>query len=178
MACQTAQGAWHHTMIEETAKVITIKDRFAWVETERKTTCGTCAVNKGCGTSVLSQVLGNKRASIRILNDIGAKPGDAVVIGIQEGTLVKGSMMIYMLPLIIMLGGALVGSLVTSLFGIDYTEGWQILFSLGGLVIGFYWVNVFSERIAQNADYQAVALRMAQSVIQFHPANKHAKEST
>jgi len=41
-------------MIEETASVVALEDDFAWVETQRKSTCGACAVNKGCGAATLA----------------------------------------------------------------------------------------------------------------------------
>jgi sigma-E factor negative regulatory protein RseC len=41
-------------MIEETARDVALEDDFAWVETQRKSTCGACVVNKGCGAATLA----------------------------------------------------------------------------------------------------------------------------
>ena len=49
-------------MIAENAQVVGFEGNDIWVETQRKTACGQCAANKGCGTAVLSKVLGNKRS--------------------------------------------------------------------------------------------------------------------
>ncbi|MBK9131474.1 MAG: SoxR reducing system RseC family protein [Gammaproteobacteria bacterium] len=55
------------------------------------TTCGSCSVQKGCGTSVLAKVLGNRVNRIRVINTIGAKTGEWVVLGLEDGALARSS---------------------------------------------------------------------------------------
>ncbi|WP_455199475.1 SoxR reducing system RseC family protein, partial [Kaarinaea lacus] len=70
-------------MIEERAEVVSIEDGDIWVETQRRSACGQCAVNKGCGTAVLGKVIGNKRTRVRVLNptDTRVSIGDEIVVG-------------------------------------------------------------------------------------------------
>ena len=74
-------------MIEEQGEVVEVQGEFAWIESERTTTCGSCAVRKGCGTSAIAKVLGQRRVRLRVLNRIDARVGDRVVIGIAESGL-------------------------------------------------------------------------------------------
>jgi sigma-E factor negative regulatory protein RseC len=84
--------------------------------------------------------------------------GDEVILGLQENALVKGSLMLYTLPLISMFAFAILGYGAFSLYEIDFTEGFKILFSLGGLAFGFVWVSRYSKKINKDPDFQAVIL--------------------
>lgn len=147
-------------MLEEQAVVVAVEKDYAWVETMRKTACGACSVNKGCGTSVLSKVFGNKRSRIKALNSINAKNGDHVVLGLQSNALVRGSFAIYFAPLIGLFAGGALGSLLVPVWT-EYTDGWSILFSLIGLFAGFVWLKRFSGRVQNDQRYQAVVLRFS-----------------
>lgn len=90
-------------MIEEQAQVIDIKDGLLVLQAQTQSACGSCAANKGCGTSVLSKVVGRKFSQFQAQNDIDAKVGDTVIVGISEDALLKGSTMIYIVPVVAML---------------------------------------------------------------------------
>ena len=93
-------------MIEETAQVIRVSDGQAWVETQRRSSCGSCASKSGCGTSALAEWFGRRTVGLEVENGIGAKVGEQVVIGVPETVLVSGAAWIYGLPLLTLLAGA------------------------------------------------------------------------
>lgn len=145
-------------MIEETARIVEMGDGFVWVETQRRTTCGNCAVNKGCGTAVLSKVLGRYRTRIKALNSLSVAIGDEVVIGIRENALLLGSLAVYMLPLVSMLLAGFLGEVLAVNAGIE--GDWPgITAGLTGLFLGFVWLRKFSKKISADKDYQPVVLR-------------------
>ena len=74
--------------------MVATEGREAWVETSRRSSCGSCEA-KSCGTGTLSQILGRKTQRMRVDNPVGAKPGDRVVLGISESALIKGSLAVY-----------------------------------------------------------------------------------
>lgn len=143
-------------MIEETAKVVDLDGEYAWVETQRKSACASCAVNKGCGTATIAKVVGQKRTRVRTINQLGAKSGDVVVIGIQEQALVRGSIAVYVIPLLLLLAGGLIGDWLGKGSG---SEGYTILLGLAGLGLGFVWLSYFSRRVSSSASYQPEILR-------------------
>ncbi len=149
-------------MLEEQGKVVAVDVGFAWVETQRKSACGSCSVNKGCGTGVISKVVGQRATQVRALNRINAKVGDEIVIGLNDQALVRGSLAIYAAPLIAMLFAALLGDLVGQELQLNSGEGLTIIFGLAGLGVGFLWVRNFSRRIADDIRYQPVILRLRQ----------------
>ncbi|MFV9614845.1 MAG: SoxR reducing system RseC family protein [Gammaproteobacteria bacterium] len=94
-------------MIEEQAQVIEIKGNLLLLQAQTQSACGSCSVSKGCGTSLLAKVVGRKFTHFQAENNINAKVGDTVVVGIAEDALLKGSLMMYILPILCMLFFAL-----------------------------------------------------------------------
>ena len=81
-----------------------VEGEFAWVETRRASTCGGCAGTAGCGTAVLGRVLGTRGIQVKARNVSGISAGDRVVIGVRERALVRGSLVVYAVPLVGLLG--------------------------------------------------------------------------
>lgn len=152
-------------MLKEKAYIVNVKHDIAWVETQRKTSCGSCQARKSCGTSVLQKVMGNKRNILQVNNPNHFKIGDEVILGLQETALVKGSLLLYITPLFAMFGLAMFGYLLFQFVGLEYTEGFSILFSLGGLGVGFWYVMLSSRKLAGNAEYQAKIIEKIDRVV-------------
>ena len=154
-------------MIEEHAQVVELNAEGVWVETQRRTACGQCAANKGCGTATLAKVLGNKRSRVRALNPkaTSVAVGDEVIIGINEQALVRGSLAVYTAPLLAMFVFGLLGQVLATQLLFESSEFFTIVFSVFGLLLGFVWVRRFTHRIAADARYQPVLLRQVLPVI-------------
>ncbi len=147
-------------MIEEYAQVVAFEGGDIWVETQRKSVCGQCAANKGCGTATLAKVLGNKRSRVRVLNPNATKVsiGDEIVVGIEEQALVRGSLAIYMAPLLALFLFGLLGGVLAEQFNMVKPDILVIVFSLFGLGLGFMWVKRYSGVISSDPRYQPVLL--------------------
>lgn len=145
-------------MIEESAHVVESDDEYAWVETERRSSCGSCSA-KGCGTGALSKILGRKTQRMKVLNPIGAKPGDEVTLGIEEQALIKGSLAVYIVPLVAMLGGGLLGKALAPQWGAD-ADALSAMLGIIGLVVGFLWLRFYNRSIAQDKRFMATILRV------------------
>ena len=144
-------------MIEETGRVVEVRDQFAWIETVPKTSCNSCSVRSGCGTSVLAKVLGRRHTLVRVANPIGVVVGDRVVIGISESGLVRGSLAVYFVPLVGLFFGAVGSHYLAD--STAYAEVASIFGALAGFLAGLAWVQRFSRRTEQDARYQPVLLR-------------------
>jgi len=154
-------------MIEEHAQVVALNAEGIWVETQRRTACGQCSANKGCGTATLAKVLGNKRSRVRALNPKATSVvvGDEVIIGIDEQALVRGSLAVYTVPLLSLFVFGLLGQLLGTQLLFGDSEWLSIAFSIFGLVLGFAWVRRFTRHIASDERYQPVLLRQVLPVI-------------
>jgi len=147
-------------MIEEFAKVVAFEGDDVWVETQRQSACGQCAANKGCGTATLAKVLGNKRTRVRVLNPRSTKVsiGDEIVVGIEEQALVRGSLAIYLAPLLALFLSGLLADVLAGQLSIARPEIFIIIISMIGLGLGFVWVKRFSRVISSDSRYQPVLL--------------------
>ena len=146
-------------MITENAIVVSIENNQTWIETQRKTACGQCSANKGCGTSVLSKVIGNKLSKMKAINNINAQVGDEVIVGLNEKSLLKGSFMVYLLPLLFIFLFSLVGQYITEILVMQNNEIFVIIFAGFGFYIGLRYLKKFSISIEKNESYQPVILK-------------------
>jgi len=150
-------------MMTETAQVISTDGDYAWVETQRKTTCGSCAVQKGCGTSVLAKVLGNRTSRMRVINTIGASTGEMVVIGVEDGMLVRTSFAVYAMPLILLLLGGVGGGMLADSLQWQFREGATVVCGVLGLALGFLWLRRYTRTIALDARHQPSMIGFAEA---------------
>jgi len=150
-------------MMTETAQVIATEGGYAWVETQRKTTCGNCAAQKGCGTSVLAKVLGNRTSRIRVINTIGASTGEMVVVGVEDGMLVRTSFAVYAMPLILLLLGGMGGGMLADALQWQSREGATALGGVLGLALGFLWLRRYTRAIALDARHQPSLIGFAEA---------------
>lgn len=148
-------------MIEEQATVVAREGDYVWLEAQRASVCGACSVSKGCGTSALASLFGRRAARTRALDPLGVKVGEQVVIGLQEGALVQGSVAVYLVPLLAMLGFALLGEALAGQWHAGSGEGLSAVFGIFGLFVGGVWLRGFTRRIARDRRYQPVVLRRA-----------------
>jgi sigma-E factor negative regulatory protein RseC len=138
-------------MIEEIGVICAIEQKnsqqVVLVETQIKSTCGSCEVQSNCGTGAIAKVFATKREVLRFrLNDT-VEVGQKVSLGIPEENLLKASAMVYCLPLFTLVLSALVGQSIFPLVGL-MAEGWLILFS----AICCYLTFMFVRRFLNNSD--------------------------
>lgn len=109
-----------------------LEDGSAEVIRMRQSACsGDCHQCSGCGSTPQTMVL-------RVENPIGAKVGDWVVIEAKTGAVLKAAAALYILPLVLFIGGYLLGEHL-----------WQmgIPVSLGGLLLGFVLVKLLDRKM-------------------------------
>ena len=138
-------------MIRESGCVVRIAGSFAWVSCESRAGCERCAQGKGCGGGLLSRLLGDRLFHIRVPVPGGISVGDQVQLGISEGALLGAACLMYLLPLLALMAGALIG---------DFLGGDGPALLLGGLALlaSFLSLHVFKDRIARSSRFQPVIL--------------------
>lgn len=146
-------------MIEESARVTAVEGPWAWVETQRQSSCSSCSAHNGCGVSLLEKVGQARLDSIRALNKANAKVGDQVIVGIAERALVRGSATIYLTPLLGLFGGAALAKALSPYSSLLATEAASILLGLVGLGAGLYYLRRYSRKRADDPRFQPVILR-------------------
>jgi sigma-E factor negative regulatory protein RseC len=145
-------------MIEESAIVVDLEQDVAKLEIVRRTPCGICGQTRGCGISLWGRLFGHRNNIFKAHNQINAKVGDSVIVGIEEQALLASSLMVYGIPLIAMLAGAL---LAGGIFADDasHSDRYAVIGSILGLALGLLWLKGHAAGRSMNARYQPVILR-------------------
>jgi len=102
-------------MLEQTATVKAVQHGRLLLEVIPQSTCGSCSVKSGCGTSVLASSVGQKVVRFELDNTLDAVVGDRVVIGVPENAVVGGSLLMYLVPLLVMFAFAMISDQLLSL---------------------------------------------------------------
>lgn len=146
-------------MITENATVVEIEGDQTWIQTQRKSTCGQCSASKGCGTSVLAKVVGNKFSKMKAINKIDAQVGDEVVVGLTEKSILKGAFMAYLSPLLYLFLFSFVGQFISNILQYNNNEFLTIAFAIFGFYFGMRQLQRFSVLISKDENYQPVILK-------------------
>jgi sigma-E factor negative regulatory protein RseC len=126
-------------MIEEQVVITSISPEGAWVEGIQQSTCGSCSAKAGCGQHAMSQ-LGRKVTlwlpSADLPDRMMLSEGQQVVVGLPEGAIMYSTIVLYGLPLISLVLGAIIGHAA-------WGEVGSILISIFFMLMGFklarYW---------------------------------------
>lgn len=142
-------------MIETEAVVVKIEHAVAYVQAERKSSCSGCS-ESSCGTSVLAKFFGQKMPLYRASNEVGAKVGDRVVVGMNESALFKGTLLLYLFPLLLLFAGAVAGSALA--VAADVKDGYSVAGAFIGLGAGFLGLKFLSSKMGLGRQFQPVIL--------------------
>lgn len=142
-------------MIETRAIVIRLEGKEALVESTQGGGCGNCDSENGCGSGKLSQLFCSTPRRFRVRNDANAQVGSLVQVTLEEGVLLRSALLMYMLPLVLLLGGALAGAQWANEVNSD---AWSAIGGLIGLSLGFVLVKVISLRRRLSSVAQPVIL--------------------
>ncbi len=123
--------------IHQSVIVKRIEGKYAWVIGTEDSACASCASKSSCSsTNLLKPLLDAtiKNEGLRVVNALDAHVGDKVDIALSSSSLLRASMLAYLLPLLNLFIFAWLGKYY---FG----EGMSILLGLAGLFTGFYLVK-------------------------------------
>lgn len=143
-------------MIKEQGIIKDIKHEKAMVRVQQTSACAQCKSRGSCDVS-------KREMLIEVKNDLQAKEGDLVEVSVPEGTVVKLSFLVYIMPIIALIIGAFLGAAIaessqtnptlTSIFG-------------GGLCMGiaYYVLRKFNKRAESHKKYFPRMIRIVSNV--------------
>jgi sigma-E factor negative regulatory protein RseC len=128
-------------MLETRAVIVRIEGRHALVQASQASGCEHCS-GKGCGASKLSGMFCSKPRLFQVENPINADVGDEVIISIAEGSILRGIGLVYLMPLLLLVTGAMLGSYWAELPGLR--DGYAAAGAMIGLTAGFAIAKLIS----------------------------------
>lgn len=123
-------------MTESEAIVTRVDGDHVWLDVNGGSACSGCQQSTGCGLGD-----GKGKRPQRLRNTIGARVGDAVIIGIPEGAVLKAAFLSYLIPLALAIGGAAAGMFVGG-------DGTAVLGAALGLIAGWFGLRRANQRFA------------------------------
>lgn len=120
-------------MLTETGQVVTLEGQYAMIDVQRKSSCQSCAVKSGCGTSVLAGFFAKRFSHVKALNEAQAVAGDMVELELNESALVYMTFWTYLFPILFMFAVILLAT------GFDLDSSVVSIVAVIGLFVGIYF---------------------------------------
>ncbi len=127
-------------ILETEAEILRIEGRWAVVRAARRSGCASCSVADGCGSGALGRVFGERDAIFRISNSFGGRAGERIVLGLAGPVLLKAALAVYLVPLVVMIGTAMLAGLA------GWSDGPAALAGLAALAGSLAVVHLISRR--------------------------------
>ncbi|MBU2113965.1 MAG: SoxR reducing system RseC family protein [Gammaproteobacteria bacterium] len=127
-------------MVEEIATVVATAPGGVWLTTTPVGTCNACQVSSDCGTGIVTKALTPRQSRFFLATDLPLLAGEQVRIGVAEQHLVTAALMVYLLPLLLLVGAALSASVA------GLAEIWLILLSAVAAGLGFVIARRYDQR--------------------------------
>ncbi|MFB1011888.1 MAG: SoxR reducing system RseC family protein [Thiopseudomonas sp.] len=141
-------------MIEERGQVMAVDGDRVRVAVERQSACGSCKARAACGQGMIQALRSGRCQEVEARCSLPVRVGDQVVLGVAEELAVRSALLVYLLPLLALLGGALLADAQ------GLAEGWSILSALGGFALAVGGVYLYNRRLAVRGETLAVVLRV------------------
>lgn len=135
-------------MANEEGIVIRADASEAWVKTLRSDACESCASKGACHS-----LGGGKEMEVSAVNRIGARVGDRVVLKMDTLPFLKGTFLVYLFPILLLVIGAGLGEWI-SLSSNQPSSLASILSAFCGLALGLFLMKTIANRLAKRDDYR------------------------
>lgn len=137
-------------MIEETGIVTKVDGVMAKVAVQKRGTCEGCAVRGVCETT-------EGGMEIEALNPVNAEVGQLVKVSMKPQAYLKGTMLVYGIPLIVFVAGAILGKNIGEQF-FKGTNSDLVAAIVGftALIISFLGVKFWSRKLETKTEYKPV----------------------
>ena len=141
-------------MLTEAGKVVAVEPGWLWVETIRRSTCGSCAAAKGCGHGIMNRMTEGSRSYLKLSTaafpEDCFKVDDQVAIAIPERLLLDSALIVYGVPLAATLGcAALAAALLPDASDADTALGAAL-----GFLAGLSLIRLHSWWFRHNSEMQ------------------------
>jgi len=144
--------------MQEVGIVTALRGDIALVNVKRQQ--GSC---DGCPGGTLCTSTGGDEALIEAINEAGAKEGDRVRVHFRSMSYLKGILLVYALPVLMLIVGAVIGrEFISPLLPSHNPEGISAFTGFGFFAITFIGLRIVSKRIQNKGRYTPVIVEIVQ----------------
>jgi sigma-E factor negative regulatory protein RseC len=146
-------------LASEEGEVIRVDASGTWVKTVRSGACDSCSSKASCHT-----MGGGKEVEVSVVNTVGAHVGDRVILKMDTAPLLKGTFLVYMFPILLLVVGAALGEWISRTSGLE--SSWpSALIGFGSLAAGLILMRSIGRRLAERAEYRPRISRVVGRVV-------------
>lgn len=140
-------------MEKERGIVEQVEGGKATIRIQRSSHCASCSSRDQCHT------MGEREMRIEILNTLRAKEGDLVEIAVPTRSLLKLSLLVYFVPVLMLLIGALLGQVWAETFSSDPTLA-SVVGGIGAMGLSFVGLKWLDGKMRGKVEYSPRILRI------------------
>lgn len=142
-------------MIEEVGRVVAVEAAGqVRVAVVRQQACGSCQARMACGQGLMQALRPAACHEVLAHSELELHSGDEVVLGVPANLLLRSAMLVYVMPLLALLAGALLGA------GLGLSEPGSIVLAALGFTAAFVWLRQYNRAQANNRQMLPVVLRV------------------
>lgn len=133
-------------MIEEIGIVIKTEGDKARVAVQKRGACEGCTAKGACEST-------SEGVEIEALNPVNAREGQTVKVLLHVETYLKGSMIVYGLPLVLFIAGAIAGKNIGEVYFAGYdSDLFAAIFGFASLIASLIAVKIWSGKLESKAE--------------------------
>ena len=141
-------------MATEKGIVIKVDSTSAWVTTTKTSAC------EGCGSRSSCSVLGGgKEMEVEAINNAGAKVGQMVVLSFDTSPLLKATFLLYVVPILFLMVGAVIGDKMAPLFNFDVST-FSLITGLLFFGLAIIFVKSKGNKLAKQDKYRPKVIKI------------------
>ena len=151
-------------MMRSLATVVAVEPGVITVSCQQQTSCSHCASQDSCGTGAVSKAIPGRSHQLTIATEAKVAKGDLVEIGLPEKSMLHSAALVYLLPLLFLILGAVLGQ-----WGVvDLTGGGElgvILSAVLSAAVGLLVARRLARRIEGLSSYKPGLIRVLGSPV-------------
>jgi sigma-E factor negative regulatory protein RseC len=137
-------------MIEETGIVVQADGVMAKVSVQKRGACEGCTVRGVCETS-------DDGMEIEALNPVHAQTGQKVKVSIKAQTYLKGTLVVYGLPLIVFIAGVIIGKHIGESYVKTVSSDFvSFIVGFSAFALSFILIKIWSKKAEKKVAYKPV----------------------
>ncbi len=141
-------------MATEKGTVTKLDSTATYVKTTKTSACESCAAKDSCHT-----LGGGKEMEVEVINTIGAKEGDEVVMSLETSSLIKASFLIYVFPILCMIAGAVIGQEIAPNYNLSAAV-WSLVLGFLFFFLAFLIVRLMGNKLSEKEKYRPKIIRI------------------
>jgi len=135
--------------------VTKVDSSTAWVKCSKSAACESCKAKDFCNTVGGS----DDTVEIEAINAVGAKVDDRVTISFETSSLLKVSFLIYMVPVLFLILGVVIGDKIAGIFNYDQSIC-SMLVGFLFLVTAFFFVKTKGSKMSEKDEYKPKIIKI------------------